>query len=141
MKKFKMTEIQAKAILDMRLQRLTGLERKKVEEEYLELIKLIATLKGILESKAKRMNIVKEELLELKKKYGDSIAFFGGIDQQELLPGGNIDKIREEIKHRCEILGKNGGYMLAPAHIIQSDTTPETVKVMIEAAKELGKYK
>ena len=71
MKKFKMSEIQAQAILDMRLQRLTGLERKKVEEEYLELIKLIATLKGILESKTKRMNIIKEELLTLKKNYGD----------------------------------------------------------------------
>ena len=71
MKKFKMSEIQAKAILDMRLQRLTGLERKKVEEEYLETIKLIATLKGILESKAKRMNIIRDEILELKKKYGD----------------------------------------------------------------------
>jgi DNA gyrase subunit A len=70
-KKFKMSEIQAQAILDMRLQRLTGLERKKVEEEYLELIKLIATLKGILESKTKRMNIIKEELLTLKKNYGD----------------------------------------------------------------------
>jgi len=71
MKKFKMSEVQAQAILDMRLQRLTGLERKKVEEEYLELIKLIATLKGILESKTKRMNIIKEELLTLKKNYGD----------------------------------------------------------------------
>ena len=71
MKKFKMSEVQAQAILDMRLQRLTGLERKKVEEEYLELIKLIATLKGILESKTKRMNIIKEELLNLKKNYGD----------------------------------------------------------------------
>lgn len=71
MKKFGMTEIQARAILEMRLQRLTGLERKKVEEEYLGVIKLIATLKGILESKAQRMNIIKEELLALKKNYGD----------------------------------------------------------------------
>ena len=71
MNKFKMSEVQAQAILDMRLQRLTGLERKKIEEEYLELIKLIATLKGILESKTKRMNIIKEELLTLKKNYGD----------------------------------------------------------------------
>jgi DNA gyrase subunit A len=71
MSKFKLTEIQAQAILDMRLQRLTGLEREKIEQEYLDVIKLIETLKGILESKSKRMNIIKEELLELKKKYGD----------------------------------------------------------------------
>ncbi|MCK4426860.1 MAG: DNA gyrase subunit A [candidate division Zixibacteria bacterium] len=71
MSKFKLTEIQAQAILDMRLQRLTGLEREKIEQEYLDVIKLIETLKGILESKPKRMNIIKEELLDLKKKYGD----------------------------------------------------------------------
>ena len=71
MKQFKLTEIQAQAILDMRLQRLTGLEREKVEQEYLDVIKLIEKLKGILESKSQRMNIIKEELLELKKKYGD----------------------------------------------------------------------
>ncbi len=71
MSKFKLSEIQAQAILDMRLQRLTGLERDKIEQEYLETIKLIEKLKGILASKVKRMNIIKEELLELKKKYGD----------------------------------------------------------------------
>lgn len=70
-KNYELTEIQAQAILDMRLSRLTGLERKKVEDEYLELIKSIAQLKGILESKVKRMQLIKEELLELKKKYAD----------------------------------------------------------------------
>lgn len=71
MKKFELSEIQAQAILDMRLQRLTRLERKKVEDEYLELIKLISKLKGILESKTQRMQMIKEELSELKKKYSD----------------------------------------------------------------------
>jgi DNA gyrase subunit A len=70
-KKFSLSEIQAQAILDMRLQRLVALEQKKIEEEYLELIKLIAKLKGILESRAKRMSLIKEELLELKKKFAD----------------------------------------------------------------------
>ena len=71
MAKFKLSEIQAQAILDMRLQRLTGLEREKIEQEYLDVIKLIEKLKGILESKPQRMNIIKEELLGLKEKYGD----------------------------------------------------------------------
>ncbi len=71
MKQFKLSEIQAQAILDMRLQRLTGLERKKIEEEYLATIKLINKLKAILSSKPMRMQIIKEELLELKEKYGD----------------------------------------------------------------------
>jgi DNA gyrase subunit A len=72
MKQFKLSEIQAQAILDMRLQRLTGLERKKIEDEYLATIKLIAKLKSILESRSKRMQIIKEELFEIKEKYGDS---------------------------------------------------------------------
>ncbi len=71
MTKFKLSEKQANAILDMRLARLTGLERQKIEEEYIAIIKLIAELKGILESKPRRMAIIKEELLELKRKYGD----------------------------------------------------------------------
>ncbi|MFA3783561.1 DNA gyrase subunit A [Melioribacteraceae bacterium 4301-Me] len=71
MKKFKLSEIQAKAILDMRLQRLTGLERKKIEDEYKETIKLIEKLKGILNNEKKRNQIIKEELLALKEKYGD----------------------------------------------------------------------
>ena len=72
MRKFKLSEIQAKAILDMRLQRLTGLERKKIEEEYKEVIKLIEKLKGILGSEEKRYLIIKDELLLIKDRYGDA---------------------------------------------------------------------
>ena len=71
MKKFKLSEIQAKAILDMRLQRLTGLERQKIEDEYKETIKLIERLKGILKSEEKRKIIINDELLEIKKRYAD----------------------------------------------------------------------
>jgi DNA gyrase subunit A len=71
MRKFKLSEIQAKAILDMRLQRLTGLERKKIEDEYKETIKLIERLQGILKSEEKRYIIIKDELIALKEKYGD----------------------------------------------------------------------
>ena len=72
MRRFKLSEIQAKAILDMRLQRLTGLERKKIEDEYKETIKLIERLKGILESEEKRYSIIKDELLQIKERYGDA---------------------------------------------------------------------
>jgi len=71
MRRFNLSEIQAKAILDMRLQRLTGLERKKIEEEYRELIKLIEKLKAILDNRNLRMQIIKDELIDLKKRYGD----------------------------------------------------------------------
>ena len=71
MKRFKLSEIQAKAILDMRLQRLTGLERKKIEEEYRELLKTIERLKRILASDALRREILSDELKKLKETYGD----------------------------------------------------------------------
>ena len=70
-RRFKLTEVQAKAILDMRLQRLTGLERKKIEDEYRDLIKLIENLKGILTSEERRYSIIKEELIAIRDKYGD----------------------------------------------------------------------
>jgi DNA gyrase subunit A len=71
MKKFKLSEIQAKAILDMRLQRLTGLERKKIEDEYKEVIKLIQKLKSILANEKLRKQIIRDELLALREKYAD----------------------------------------------------------------------
>jgi len=69
--KFKLTEIQAKAILEMRLQKLTGLERGKVEKEYKEIIKTVKKLKNILEKRNLRMNIIKKEVGEIKDKYSD----------------------------------------------------------------------
>ncbi len=71
MKRFKLSEIQSKAILDMRLQRLTGLERKKIEDEYKEVLKTIERLKGILKSEEKRNMIIRDELLAIKERYGD----------------------------------------------------------------------
>ncbi len=71
-KRFELSEVQAQAILDMRLQRLTGLERDKIVAEYEQTIKLIEELKGILASKERRMQILKDEFLELKDRFGDS---------------------------------------------------------------------
>ena len=71
-KQFNLSEIQAKAILEMRLQRLTGLEREKIETEYRETIQLIEKLKSILQSKQLRMEIIKEDLQILRKKYSDN---------------------------------------------------------------------
>ncbi|UCD62702.1 MAG: DNA gyrase subunit A [Candidatus Zixiibacteriota bacterium] len=71
MKKFNLSDKQATAILEMRLQRLTGLERKKIEDEYHELIKKISELKAILESKPLRLQIIKDETADLVKRFGD----------------------------------------------------------------------
>jgi len=71
MERFNLSEVQSRAILDMRLQKLTGLERDKIKEEYDELMKLIARLKEILENRDIRMGIIKDELYEVKDKFGD----------------------------------------------------------------------
>ncbi len=71
MRKFGLSEIQSKAILDMRLQRLTGLERQKIQDEYRETIKLIERLRAILGSRDLQMEIIRTELAELKQKYAD----------------------------------------------------------------------
>ena len=68
---FGLSDIQSQAILDMRLQRLTGLEVDKVVAEYKEMIKIISNLKGILENKNKRMEIIKSELINVRDQYGD----------------------------------------------------------------------
>jgi len=90
MDKFKLSEHQCSAILEMRLYQLTGLERDKIEEEYLELIKRIEYLKGLLASEKKLMGVVKSELLEVKEKYGDSrrtdiVADEGEINIEDLI--------------------------------------------------------
>ena len=71
MNAFNLSEIQSQAILDMRLQKLTGLEVEKVVAEYKEVIQLIAYLKGILDSKSQRMDIIKEEIIAVKEEFGD----------------------------------------------------------------------
>tara|TARA_B100000508_G_scaffold140846_2_gene143819 strand:- start:120 stop:2591 length:2472 start_codon:yes stop_codon:yes gene_type:complete len=92
MKEFKFSEVQAQAILDMRLQKLAGLERKKVEDELAAIQKLIKDLESILKSKAKMMKIVKAELVEVADKYGDdrrTKIVKGGVKQlnpEDLVP-------------------------------------------------------
>ena len=75
---------------------------------------------------------------ELKRRYGDRINFFGGIDQQELLPSGDLEALEEEIVHRAEVMGAGGGYLMAPAHIVGPSTTPEQVEAMIRIIQSLA---
>jgi uroporphyrinogen decarboxylase len=71
----------------------------------------------------------------LKNTYGKDLIFFGGIDIQQLLPYGTPQMIRDEVRRRIEILGKDGGYIVAPAHNIQPDTPIENVLAFFEAVK------
>ena len=90
MERFGLTDIQAQAILDMRLKTLSGLQREKIEEEYNELMKLIAHLRDILANETLVYEIIKEELTEIKEKYGDErltkiVAAEGDIAEEDLI--------------------------------------------------------
>ncbi|QCX34816.1 DNA gyrase subunit A [Caloramator sp. E03] len=90
MQRFGLSEKQAQAILDMRLQRLTGLEREKIEEEYEELIKTINYLREVLQNEKLLLSIIKDELNEIKQKYGDNrrtkiVSKFEEIDVEDLI--------------------------------------------------------
>lgn len=82
-------------------------------------------------------NVEGSDPQELKDKFGNRICFFGGIDQQSLLPSGNMQLIIDEIRKRISILGKDRGYLLAPAHILQADVKAETIERMIKTVTEL----
>ena len=95
MTKFGLSEVQAQAILDMRLRRLTGLERDKIEEEYRELLKTINYLKELLEDERKIYGVIKEELGELRDKYADErrteiVSGDGEISEEELIADEDI---------------------------------------------------
>ena len=103
MSKFKLSEIQTKSILDMRLKRLTSLERGKIESELADLLKEIDELKSILASNEKIMNIIKEEMLEIKRKYGDErrtsidMTAVDFIEDESLIP---VEDIVIALTHR-----------------------------------------
>jgi DNA gyrase subunit A len=94
-KRFELSDVQAKAIVEMRLRQLTGLEQDKLRSEYEELMKTIADLKDILDKKDRRMEIIKDELLEVQSKYGDerrsSIEYAGGdLSIEDMIPDEKV---------------------------------------------------
>lgn len=95
MNDFELTEVQAKAILDMRLQKLTGLERDKVKEDYRQLMERIEYLRELLNNEEKRMALIKEELEDIKKNYGDerrSEVVYSGeeINIEDIIPNESV---------------------------------------------------
>ena len=94
-KRFKLSEIQAKAIVEMRLRQLTGLEQDKLRTEFNDLMTTISDLKDILDKKDRRMNIIKDELVEIKNKYGDdrrsNIEYAGGdFSMEDMIPNEQV---------------------------------------------------
>lgn len=95
MERFELTDIQARAIVEMRLRQLTGLEQDKLRAEYEELMKTIEYLKSVLDSKDMRMDIIKEELVEVRDKYGDerrtTIEYAGGdVSIEDMIPDEDV---------------------------------------------------
>src|SRR5690606_38482533 len=96
MEKFSLTEIQVRAILAMQLRTLAGLERQKIEDELAELLKIIAELEAILADENKVLAIIKDELKELKKQYGDERKTkvipqeLGKISEEDLVPDEQV---------------------------------------------------
>jgi len=93
--RFELTEIQAKAIVEMRLRQLTGLEQDKLRAEYEDIMKLIEDLRDILSSEPRRMEIIKEELMVIKEKYGDErrsvIEYAGGeLNIEDMIPNSQV---------------------------------------------------
>ncbi len=75
---------------------------------------------------------------ELKARFGDKLSFWGAIDQQNLLPFGTPSEIEADVKAKIAVLGRGGGYMVAPAHIIQAETPLENVEALIHAVRKYG---
>jgi DNA gyrase subunit A len=95
MKRFGLSEIQAQSILEMQLRRLQGLEREKIDNEYAELQRQISYLKGLLSSDEKLMAVIRDELIEIKQKYGDArrtkiTADAAEIDEEDMIEEGNV---------------------------------------------------
>lgn len=105
MEKFRLSKLQAQAILDMKLQQLTGLERKKIDEEYIEVIKNIERLKSILEDPKKVLAIIKDELKELKENYGDKRRTQLAPDAEDF----NIEDLIQE--EEVVVTVSNAGYI------------------------------
>lgn len=75
---------------------------------------------------------------DMKERFGEKFAFWGAIDQQDLLPNATDEELENDIIEKISILGKGGGYMIAPAHILQNDVSPERVLKFIELCKKHG---
>jgi len=84
-------------------------------------------------------NVPGHDPSDLKRQFGDRMSFWGAIDQQTLLPFGTPAQIEADVRAKIEVLGAGGGYMVAPAHIIQADTSVENVEAFINAVKTFGK--
>ncbi|MDD5687217.1 MAG: uroporphyrinogen decarboxylase family protein [Elusimicrobia bacterium] len=85
------------------------------------------------------LNPVQPEIMDvykIKKLYGNNLSFYGGISTQELLPRGTVDEVKKDVMNKLKELGKNGGYILAPAHAVQADVPVENIMAFVETMQK-----
>jgi uroporphyrinogen decarboxylase len=80
------------------------------------------------------------DMAEVKRRFGDKMVFWGGIDTQRVLPFGSVDDVEAEVKQRIHELGPGGGFVVASVHAIQPDVPPENIIAMAEATRKYGTY-
>jgi len=100
-----------------------------------DLIEIGLEVLNPIQPRAKGMNLAK-----LKKEFGDKLVFFGGVDEQRILPFGSPEQVEEEVRLRVTQAGKGGGFIIAPSHNIQPDTPLENVYTYFNAIKKYGTY-
>jgi uroporphyrinogen decarboxylase len=99
---------------------------------------------GLIEAGVEVLNPVQPECMDparVKREFGDRLSFFGSISVQKTMPFGTPDNVHAEVKLRMETIGKGGGLLLAPAHVLQPDTPWENVVAFFHAVEEFGYYK
>jgi len=77
---------------------------------------------------------------EIKRKYGDKLAFWGTIGTQTTMPFGTPDDVRQVVKERMETVGKDGGLLIAPTHLIEPEVPWENIMALVDAVEEFGYY-
>jgi uroporphyrinogen decarboxylase len=75
------------------------------------------------------------DVYEIKQKYGDRLSFYGGVSTQKLLPYGTVAEVETDIREKLRLLGNGGGYILAPAHAVQSDVPVENILKLVEVVQ------
>jgi len=100
-----------------------------------DLIEIGLDVLNPIQPRAKDMDLAK-----LKQKFGDELVFFGGVDEQKVLPFGDVKQVEDEVKLRIAQAGQGGGFIIAPAHNIQPDTPLENIYAYFEAIKKYGTY-
>ena len=119
---------------------MTGLEIEKLAKEYTQLTEQIQGYETILADEKLVLDIIREDIYELKEKYGEKLCLIGNIDLHYTLTRGTTDDVTSEVEERIRAAGKNGGYIISSAMTLADYCKPENVLAMADAIKDYGEY-